>query len=101
MASTPKRLLFLVIVASLLACGDSARAQISEKEDTEVQLEALRLQIREIQAGITQKQSEKDNLQTRLAEAEKSIGELEQRLLSIEQEIAKELPRLAALENRA
>ena len=98
MAPTSRPWLFLVIVASLLACGDIARAQISDKEDTEVQLEALRLQISEIQAGITKKQSEKGNLQTRLAEAEKSIGKLEQRLLSIEQEIARELPRLAALE---
>ena len=99
MAPTPKRWLLLVIVASLLAWGAIARAQISEKEDTEVQLEALRLQISAIQAGITQKQSEKGNLQTRLAEAEKSIGKLEQGLLSIEQEIARELPRLAALES--
>ena len=98
MAPTPQRWLLLIIVASLLACGDIARAQISDKEDTEVQLEALRLQIKEIQAGIAEKQSEKDNLQSRLAKAETSIGKLEQRLLSIEQEIAREIPRLAALE---
>lgn len=71
MAPTPKHWLLLVIVASLLAWGAIARAQISDREDTEVQLEALRLQISEIQAGITQKQSEKGNLQTRLAEADR------------------------------
>ena len=88
----------LLVFASILACSGAAHAQISKEEDTEAELEALRLQISDIQTGILQKRTDKDKLQARLADAEKSIGELEQRLRNIEQEIAAELPRLAALE---
>ena len=83
-----RRLPFLLVFASILACSGSSHAQISKEEDTEAEIEALRLQISEIQTGILQKQTDKDKLQARLADAEKSIGELEQRLRNIEQEIA-------------
>ena len=85
-------------IASTLACMGNANAQITSEQETQAQLEALQIQISEIQSGIAEKQSKKDGLQTRLADAEKSIGRLEQRLRNIEQKIASELPRLAALE---
>ncbi len=89
--------LLLAVVTSLLVYAVNARAQLTEK-DTEAQLEALQLEISEIQRNILTKQNEQGVLQTRLADAEKSIGKLAQRLRTIEQQIARELPRLAALE---
>ena len=95
-----------IVLGLLVACGAGATwhsvptlANTKEQETT-ARITELKAQIEAIQRGMALKESERNELQERLKDAEKDLAALDQSIARVRAAIADELPRLAELDSQ-
>ena len=95
-----------IVFGLLVACGTGAAWHSvptlgnTKEQETTALITELKAQIEAIQRGMARKESERNELQERLKDAEKDLGALDQSIARVRAAIADELPRLAELDSQ-
>ena len=89
---------FLSALLSLLLAGQASAESVNNEQVTLDKIDALKSQIAAVKKRISQREDERDTLQSRLAKTERAIGELDNALIAIESEIDTERTRLRELQ---
>lgn len=95
-----------IVLGLLVACGAGATWHSvptlgnTKEQKTTARITELKAQIEAIQRGMALKESERNELQERLKDAEKDLAALDQSIARVQAAIADELPRLAELDSQ-